>query len=337
MESRRTFATLDFDLPPSPEIFELRRTIWSKVFILYHLPNFKRKVLDILHKYCTSGYLVAVKKIIAEDAKEVLAFIKSSLDPNSYSSCRVAQDYFVFLSKHDVPFDAELLMRFSNEVFEIAELLLYDLTEKINLDLNLDEFIKFKKEKIMEHFSAYSYDDFKQFIEQCIEIRAEHSGGHKEWQFQRGLADTFSVLAERDADLYAKVIEYYLQKGDPLKVGPNGIIYNLIEKCGAKYAYDVIKRTDPLNKHTWLFSYYFCLPLEDISAECIDQIYALYKEASLNEIPTYDMDYLLKYRSFDHHIVANVTTIILEKLSTIIISYVLYTCYSIRIQRLIRF
>ncbi len=312
MEGRRTFATLDFDLPPSPEIFDLRRTIWSKVFMLYHLPIFKREILDLLHKYCTSGYLVTVNQIIAEDANEVLAFIKSSFNPHIYSNCRVAQNYFDFLIKHDVPFDTELSKFFSSEAFEVAELLLYDWTEKMNLGLNLDEFRDFKKENIRKHFSTHSYDDFKHFIELCIEIRAEHSDGHREWQFQSGLVESFSVLAERDADLYAKVIEYYLQKDDPLKVRPDSNIYNLIEKCGAKHALDIIKRNNPPDKHKWLFSYYYCLPLKDISAECIDQICALYKEASINELP-YDMDYLIKYRSLDQHIIVNVVTIILER------------------------
>jgi len=63
---------------------------------------------------------------------------------------------------------------------------------------------------------------------------------------------------------------------------------------------------------TLLFSYYHSLPSSEITSENLNGLYDLYREAEFGEIPR-DLDFLLKYRSFDDDAVIKVVEIILDK------------------------
>jgi hypothetical protein len=63
-----------------------------------------------------------------------------------------------------------------------------------------------------------------------------------------------------------------------------------------------------------LFGFYRLLPQEEIKVECLAQIYELYRESAPDEMRQ-DLDFLLKYRSFDENVVVRVVEIILEKIA----------------------
>jgi hypothetical protein len=313
MKGRRTVNILNFDLPPTRELIELRRTIWKRVFKLYQIPSFREEVLNLLHKYSTSGYKVSVNELIAQDAVEILPFIESALDSSSYCHCLVVQDYLNHLEKYQVPFSEKLRNQFTNETYALSKVLLFDWRDRKNLELGHEEYEQFKRQQIEEYFADYSFANYKQFFQQCLEIQGETDRRkHNNFHFPSRVVEVLMALANRDPDLYIEVIRHYLSLGEPLKLNDLLPIDRLIQIYGAKKAYEFLNQADYPSKKEWLFGFYRSLPQEEITSEYLDHLYSLYRESEPSEIPR-NLDFLLKYCSLDANVVVRVTKIILDK------------------------
>jgi hypothetical protein len=312
---RSTFNIIPFDLPPTTELIELRRRIWKRVFQLYQIPIFQKQVLDLLHKYCLSGHNISVNELIAQDAVEVIPFIESTLDSSSYCHCIVVQDYLDHLENHQVAFSEDLHDRFTNDTYALSKVLLFDWGERKNRDLEYEEYEQLKRKQIEAHFANYCFTDYKQFFDQCLEIQGETDRrNHNKSHFPTRVVEVLIALADRDGDLYVEVLEHYLNLGDPLKLYDLPLVNRLMKIYGVENAYKFLNKLDYPSRREWLFGFYRLLPQEEIKVECLDQIYELYRESAPDEMPQ-DLDFLLKYRSFDENVVVRVVEIILEKIA----------------------
>jgi hypothetical protein len=312
LKGRHTLNMINFDLPPTPKLFELRQKIWDGLFQLYQLPDFQEAVLSVLHNYSTSRYQAAVKEITAQDATAVLPFIASELKPDSYRHCLVVQDFLDLLDDHKVSFDKELQSRFKDETFMLSDLLFLDRNKRRNLDLDYKEYQQLRRRWITEYFGSYDLSDYNHFFKQCLDIRAELSDDHKEFQLQSGVIEVFLALADQNSTMYPEVLKHYLELGNPLNLNPYFLVFHLIKTCGINGAYKILEQPDYPNKRQWLIDYYRSLPDEEITAEHLDQLYALYQNAELGELPQ-DIDFFLKYRQVDEEVVARIAAIILQR------------------------
>jgi hypothetical protein len=310
---RSTFKIIEFELQPSTELIDLRRRIWERVFQLYQIPIFQKEVLELLHKYCLSGHNISVNELIAQDAVEVIPFIESKLDSSSYCHCIVVQDYLDHLENHQVAFSENLRDRFTNETYALSKVLLFDWGERKNWDLEYEQYEQRKRQQIEAHFTNYCFTDYKQFFEQCLEIQGETDRrNHNQDHFPSRVVEVLIALADRDGDLYVEVLEHYLNLGDPLKLYALPLVNRLMQIYGVEKAYKFLNKLDYPSRREWLFGFYRLLPQEEIKVECLAQIYELYRESAPDEMPQ-DLDFLLKYRSFEENVVVRVVEIILEK------------------------
>lgn len=315
MNGRSTLNIIEFELQPRTELIDLRRRIWERVLQLYQTPIFQKEVLDLLYKYCLYGHKISVNELIVQDAVAVLPFIESTLDSSSYSHCFVVQDYLNHLENHQVSFSEELHDRFTNETYALSKVLLFDCGERNNLDLEYEEYEQRKRQQIEAHFTNYCFTDYKQFFEQCLEIQGETDRrNHNKYHFPSRVVEVLIALADRDGDLYVEVLEHYLNLGDPLKLHDLPLVSRLMQIYGVEKAYKFLNKLDNPSRREWLFGFYRLLPQEEIKVECLAQIYELYRESAPDEMPQ-DLDFLLKYRSFDEIVVVRVVEIILEKIA----------------------
>ncbi|MBH8574961.1 ATP-binding protein [Nostocaceae cyanobacterium CENA369] len=333
MKGRRAFNILNFDLLPTRELIELRRTIWKRVFKLYQIPIFREEVLNLIHKYSTSGYKIAVVEIITQDAADILPFIESALDSCSYCHCLVVQDYLNHLEKHQVPFNEDLRGRFTNETYALSKVLLFSGTERKYFELESEEYQQFKRQQIEEYFADYSFANYEQFFQQCLEIqgqsdRRKHNGFH----FSSRVVEVLIALSNRDPDLYIEVIKHYLGLGEPFKFNELRLINRLIQILGVKKAHEFLNQIDYPSKRRWLFNFYRLLTPEDITFEYLDHLYILYRESEPSEIPR-DLNFLLKYCLLDSNVVVRVTEILLEKITeNLDYSYALSPLFDLHIE-----
>ena len=306
-----TIQIINFDLAPTPELTELRGTIWQQLFRLYEVRTLQNEVLDVLQSYSNFGYRAPDGGIASQDAVVVLPFIESKLDPENFKHCSVVHDYLDLLDEQSVSFDVELRERFSNEAHTLSELLCDDRTQRRRLDLEFEQYKRYKKRRIEEHLSNYKLEDYERLFEHCLEIEKYIDQGER-YQLEGGVIDVFLVLASRDPHLYATVLTRYLQLGDPLRLRSVSLVENLARICGVTASLEILKRSDYPTKRSWLFMYFQFLPLEGIAIQHLSQIYSLYREAESGELP-YSFDFLLKYQSLDKDVVARVTQIITER------------------------
>jgi hypothetical protein len=316
LKDRQTFSMINFKLPPTPELFKLRRTIWVNIFCLYQVSAFKARVPNILGNYCISNYPDSVKEIVAQDALDVLSFINLELNPKSYRHCVRVHEYLELLGSNCILFDKTLVDKFNNEAYKLSKLLFSDRSEKKNLGLSHDEYKQLKKELIDEHFRNFSFSDYEQFFRLCIEIYSELDQSHMGYQIQMESINILLSVADREPDLFIDVLEYYLKLGDPLNLTSMPLSLRLIEKlteiCKAERSYEILSWPNNPSKRIWMFGYYMTLSMVDVTPERLDKLYSLFQEANGTELPR-SLDFLLKYRSLDNKVVVRVTGIILEK------------------------
>ena len=303
-----------FDLPLTPELLRLRETIWRLLFRVYRVPTLHNEVLVVLESYSKFNHDTSVAEIIAHDATLVLKFIESELEPSNYKHCSVVHDYLDSLDKHSITFDNKLRETFRNETFTVAGLLIDDWTDKRNLNLGYEQYQQYKKSRISAYFAHYTSDDYNGLLDHCLVIR-EHLDQRRVHEFRQGATEVFLALADRNPRLYVEVLEQYLERGDPLRLVSVHLVKRLALTCGVSSSYEILSRPHYPTKRDWLFSYFEFLPREEITAEHLNQLYSLYREAERSNLP-YSFDFLLKYRALDELVVARVTAIIMEKVRT---------------------
>ncbi len=233
MKGRNTINIFKFTLVSTPELVELRRTLWERVFRLYEIGILKEDVLKLLHKYSTSGHKVSVGELIGQDSLKVLSFIQSKLDPSSYFNCLIVQIYLEHLERHNISFSEDLRDRFRNTTYSLSEVLFFNRLEKQDLNLGYQEYEQLRQRRIQDFFANYNLEEYKQFFEQCLEIQREADlRKHNTFYLPGQVVRVLIALADRDPQLYADVVKHYLGCGDPLKINDFRIISKLIQFLG---------------------------------------------------------------------------------------------------------
>jgi hypothetical protein len=318
LKESHSFNMIKFHLPPTSELIQLRQIIWNRVFLLYKISALRKTVLNVLHNYCISNRADSVRDVITQDAKEVLPFMNTELDPDSFCHCYAVHEYLDLLGCQSILFDKGMESKFTNEAYTLSTLLLQKNLERKNLGLGHDMYKLLKRKQIDENFKNFDLSDYKTFLNMCQEIYIEMVQERMDYQIQRETIRILLALADREPDIYINVLEYYLKLGDPLNLislpeSPR-LIEKLVKIYKAERSYEILRLLDPTMR-PWLFCYYAALPASEISKDQLRQLYSLYQEAEGSSLPRC-LDFLLKYRSLDEAVVVRVTEIILEKVNT---------------------
>lgn len=331
---RHTFNIITFQLPSTPALRELRHKIWRNLFELYDLIDLRPQILDTLGHYSTSGYAVSVDEIVVNDSAEILPFVNSVLNPESYSDCGLAHDLLDLFENHGVPVDQTLRSKFTNKTHQLAEILFDDNIERRNLKLEYEEYKKLKQQRISEYFREFTLVDYLRFFDSCAQIKVSVADGHEEYQFQEGVSEVLTSLADRDRTLYANVLQNYVALGDPLSLNPVLLVDRLLDALGHADALDILrfqKRSPNIfvrivsavrfwilkkpaypTQRKWLFAYYQILPSDKVTKANARQVYRLYKSARRDE-PPHHLDYLVKYWHLDRRVFVRITNAIIRK------------------------
>ncbi|NEP85543.1 MAG: AAA family ATPase [Okeania sp. SIO2C2] len=315
LKNKREFLWRQFPPLPTPELLNLRNKIWQGVFQLYQIDIFEKEVINIIYQYSKSYSKFPVGEIIKQDAVEVLDFIETQLNPKDYYHCLIVQKYLDFLESHQVEFKNELRERFVNETYKVFRILSDNWNERNNCYLDGKEYKQFKQNQIKEYFANYDFKDYQDFFEKCHEIKAvTKEKNHYSSEFPSGRIAEVIFLTCENSELYLDVLKYYFNFGDPFQLNYFLLIEKLIEISGVEKAFELLNQFDFTSKRKWLFGFYSLLPEDKITSDYLEQLYHLYRQSELDEIPQ-RFDFLLKYRDLDKNVVAQVTEIILSKIN----------------------
>lgn len=313
MKDDRVFQIRRFDLPATEDLAALRSAVWEGALGLYAHEDLRDDVLGVVRSYSTSSFRVTNGEVVRADAEHVLPFLKSVLDPDSYRHCVVMHDYLDLLEKHGGEVPEDLRDRFRNETYALAEILLPEWGERRELDLSYEEYEQYKRDRLEEHTGGYTLDDYARFFDHCLEIREEALDERRnEYQLQWGVVNALLSLADRDSDLYARVLEQYLERRDPLRLNGYALVQKLVEQRGRDGALQFLCAPEYPAKRRWLFHVHEVLPADDIDEMGLAYLYDLYGAADRADLP-HGLDWLLRYLPLDQRVLAEVVSKVLVK------------------------
>lgn len=311
--AKNSITIIQFDVLATPALLEFRRTLWQRVFSLYQRPELREAVLNLIQRHSHSGYQIKSKEIISRDAAEVQLFLGSVLDPSIYRDCIIVHDYLNVLDWLEIEADEELRARFTNETYELSELLSHDRKER--RDLGWEEYERIRQERLTAYTEGFGLDEFDRFFERCVEILRASDRSTYEYQIHAGIVDVLLQLSRRDAALFETVLDRYLHAGNSLNLGPWALAPALVQLRGPERAYEVLSGREYPGKVSWLFGYFTALPPEAATADQLQILYELYERASWRELLR-NLDYLLKFTAVESSVVVRVTRILVEKTGT---------------------
>ena len=312
MKDDRVLQIRRFELTATEDLAALREAIWQRVFILHEQEDLQDEILALIRHYSMSALEVKNSEVVRADVKHVLPFLESVLEPSSYLHCTAMHDYLDLLEEHDQEVSDDLRDRFRNDTFVLSEILLPDWGVVPELELSLDEYKQYKRDRLEEHTGDYTLNDYARFFEHCLIIREALDEQGNERQIEGEVINALLTLADRDSDLYARVLGHYLELGDPLRLNSYALVQKLVEQQGPDTAFQLLSESKFGTKRRWLFQVPEALPADDIDEEMLAPLFELYASAEPADLP-HGFDYLLKYLPLDQRVVAEVVSKVVKK------------------------
>lgn len=313
MKNSRTIEISRFDLPATPELASLREAIWNRLTTIFTNVEFREDVLRLIKKYSLNHLRLTNSEVIKWDADRLLPFLESTLDPNEYRHCVVLHDYLNLLERHNIDFPESLRERFSNDTYRLAEILLPEWGERQGLNLSYEEYKQYKRSRLERETSEYTFDDYTRFFDHCLTIQGVLGEKRNDHNLASEVVNVFPAMADRAPDLYAQVLEYYLELQDPFRLLGYIPVHKLVEQGGFDETLRLLSGAEYPTKRRWLFYLHEVLPADAIDKLKLSHLYDLYRIAEQVDLPC-GFDYLLKYLLVDQRVVAKVVGVIMEKL-----------------------
>lgn len=308
MRSKMTVTMYSFTLQPSPEIFQLRTTIFAHLFELY--TKYQKYVFTVIQNYVNAYHYVAPDEILSNDAVSLIGFVQNNLASQNYIHNIFVNNYLDFLENHEVVFDSNLREKFQNDTCLVYRLLSENRREFIQY--KHEEYQRIRKERFTTYFASFSDADIKRFIDHCVEIENAVKQSHDRYEIVSGFGIAISVLAETRQDIFEAAIRHYLQQGDKLDLNPIPIVRIIMTNYGKEKTFSLLNELNYPAKKRWLFGCYQMLSSDQIKTDDLSSLYKLFQEAEYPQLPNY-LDFLLEYIPFDSRVVAKIAQLILNK------------------------
>jgi hypothetical protein len=306
--SKMTVTIYDFDLQLSPEILQLRTTIFNRLFELYK--NYPKHVFDVFENYLNAYHRTASAEIFSNDAASLIGFIQTNLTPNNFAHNIFVNDYLDFLENRKVNFDNQLREDFKNDIFVVYQLLSEN--RKDYIQNKFEAYERIREQRFASYFADSTDADIRHFIDLCVEIESKIKQGHARYEIVSGFGIGLNVLADIHFDLFVVDLNHYLQSGDKLDLNPIPFVQKLMTKYGKEKTLAFLNEFDFPTKKRWIFGYYQILPSDIIGNDNLSSLYKLFQEAESPQLPNH-LDFLLNYVPLDNRIVAKVASGLLDK------------------------
>ena len=297
----------EFQLVPSPELFQLRRSLWEFIAKASQEPATRELALQAIRDHATRFHDTPVNKptnqIVKADSEVLLPSLSSTLDPSSYADVVVLQQYLHFIKQHKVAIDNKLQKRFTNETYRLSKILLPEWSI---------DFDKRRTNAIKKEVADYSYRDYLKFLDRCIEIQKHIKRDVEAYQLISAIEKVLVNLSETDVRVFRKLIRHLLQTGNQLgHIYPTAIAKLRLSYSGPRYAYNLLKQYEYNFKESWLLAFLSQLGPEQVNGFYLNELYVLYQTADLRLFT--DFDFLESYRRIDDNVFVNTVKIVFDR------------------------
>lgn len=310
----RTLSISRFETLLTPELTNIRNTIFERIFSIHEFQKYQHIVIEIIEHYCTS-YKITNTEIAGNDSEKLLDFLESNLNTKNYKDCALMHSYLDLLDKHAIRYDQTLRGQYSNSTQILADIIFQDWLSGPEPQLTYDAHEKYRNTILKDFTKNFTLDEYSTLIGQCLEINDAKDAKTKNFQVQRALEDIFLSLYDSNNKLYINVIDHYLKLQDPLRLNGYGLVRKLMTLRNHPETLELINRHNYPTKKKWQFYTYMAIEPEYINKKIFRRLNELYKNSEAADLP-YDMDYLLKYLQTDSRAVAKIVGIMLKKIGS---------------------
>ncbi len=303
-----------YTLKTTDKLRKLRSLIWKNLFDLYKIDLYKFEILQVLYQYSHNHtYRFNETEIIKIDTDDVIDFIRLRLNSREYDHCVIAQSIFKFYQTKDISVAEELIDRYKNETYLVAELVFED--ERKSLEMDWKVYEMYHKEQIHSYIHGLDYSALLLLLDHIEKIQSSHFNiDQRDYLFDQNVLTIFESLYDKDLDLFLSVINIYLNQGNSLDIKAYSLIGKLIIDIGYDDTYALLSRYNYRHKNKWLFDCLMQIPSEYISIETSNILLELYAVAEANEIP-YKLEFLKAYYIIDKDIYLKVVRLVTRRAS----------------------
>lgn len=309
----RSIVITRFDLVSTPELFALRVAIWERLFALYAVHRLRRAVVGVLEQYARSGYEVAQPDILAEDARVVVQFLATAIDPGRYADGAAALEVLDHFQRHGIAVEPAVRERLRGPSHALAEALFSDPEER--REMGYEEAARLRAERFRAVVSGLRGAEVDALLARCAEIGSNLTEGHREWQFRTGVVQLLLALAEEASDEFAAALERHLAAGNVLRLNDPMLAAKLVATRDADDAFALLAAPGYPERERFLFRYFEAVPSEAIDQARLDSLYELYRTAPVDALPS-NPDFLLRYAKVDSAVVQTVTSTLLARVES---------------------
>lgn len=308
----RVVQFIRFDLLNSPQLVALRRRIIEGIVGLSQNGQLRGQILDLVDHYSRDYGKLTVGDIVKGDSELLLPFLVDYLNEDDFADCERMHSYFDTLERHNVDLPEGVLERFQNSILKLKRFLVHNLDEERKLGLNYSEYEEYRVQRLREHTSSYTYEDYNDFFDHLAVIWAHSDKEHDEYSLRASIEKVFEFLADRDFDLFESVLSRYLQLGNPYSLFPHKLVELLLVSMPPKDVFEFLKCHEFRHRERWLFAVYEGISGDLVNNDMLDELYALYESAQKQDLP-HKFDYLIKFLEFDQKVFPSVVNILLAR------------------------
>ncbi len=158
---------------------------------------------------------------------------------------------------------------------------------------------------------GYDATAYAHFIARCGEIQRAERRDRPGYPLKTAVTEALLAACVFPV-VFVDVIRRYLQDGNPLRLGPWGIVPALIKHVGGATAFEVLSSGEYKEKRAWQLAFFRCLPKEQVCAAHLDPLYSLYEQAEATELPS-DLGHLERYADMDPTVTHRVASILTRR------------------------
>lgn len=299
-----TFYTIPLMLHKT--VLEYRRMLLREIYLIYKDGKCHEEIEGLLMDYCNEYGKGENYEIVKEEFDCVLSFFELLL-PEKLLHCAIAEhiEKVARRAKQDYgDIFAPFLESHKYRVFKVL-----NANDSEELQMDYQEYEQWRKKQILEMVREYNLQDVQFMFQVCRECSNEVDDGDRMLSF--GIECAIEAFAG-NPEMYIRVVNEYLKSGTPYNIYAGGILRYLFSMMPAEDIKALICSHDFLQKNTWMWSFYYEMPEEQISLAWETDFLKYLEDVPQNKVlsPNRPIDKMEKYETADKDFILKASRVI---------------------------
>lgn len=298
-----------YTISSSDDIKEIRKKLFE--FIFNYKTLYPDDVYHVLDKYTRRGTKY-VSELSEFDSALLLDFISNELLV-TYMNCKLVHQYLFTLDSYKIKYDESLKNKFTNELYELSEILNQDRLRKKEIELHAD-FQERKKQELINYCQDFSFNDYIKLLSNYQEI-INHEKERNLWSFSESIITILQDLSINNENMFIEVLELIIKQGNKINLYGNRFLSEkLLNNNNNKKLYTLLTQNSYTNDLSWQNSFFEALSLEHVTQYYCEQLILNFEKITYNT-HFHRWAYVEKYLIWEPSFIQNILGIFQKKAS----------------------